>query len=299
MSAKSNNMIFKIIKFLYENFIIILPLLVGANLLIQGLNSNDLTIYLYEDEQIGTHYHSKFEVYNEGMAISKHELIQPLIINLQKENAIVDFDLIEKNPEAIKVWFSKLTKTKLKVDFDLLNESESLKFSVLTTQPIEKFTVSSRIKNIEEVVTYHYKVKPKFYDRIGKFWIFLLLFSILTFIDAALLVSKNKQLKRLLNLIETLSYTTDKTVFLNAYNTAYSEYKIRFKRNKEAIVTDISMLFDTLTTDNINEVTQKMSVVTKRAVLYKLRKPYLLVSPLLFLISLIAIIGSVIFYATF
>ena len=292
-------MIFKIIKFLYENFIIILPLLVGANLLIQGLNSNDLTIYLYEDEQIGTHYHSKFEVYNEGMAISKHELIQPLIINLQKENAIVDFDLIEKNPEAIKVWFSKLTKTKLKVDFDLLNESESLKFSVLTTQPIEKFTVSSRIKNIEEVVTYHYKVKPKFYDRIGKFWIFLLLFSILTFIDAALLVSKNKQLKRLLNLIETLSYTTDKTVFLNAYNTAYSEYKIRFKRNKEAIVTDISMLFDTLTTDNINEVTQKMSVVTKRAVLYKLRKPYLLVSPLLFLISLIAIIGSVIFYATF
>ncbi len=299
MSTKPNNIVFKIIKFLYENFIIILPLLVGSNLLIQSLNSNDLTIYLYEHEQIGVQYQSKFEVYNEGMAISKYELIQPLIINLQKENAIVDFDLIEKNPEAIKVWFSKLTKTKLKVDFDLLNESESLKFSVRTTQPIEKFTVSSRIKNIEDVVTYHYKIKPKFYDRIGKFWIFLLLFSIITFIDAALLVSKNKQLKNILNLIDTLSNTTEKTVFLSAYKQGYTEYKIRFKRNRETIVADISVLFDTLTPDNISEVTQKMYVVTKRAVLYKLRKPYLLISPVLFLISLIAIIGSIIFYATF
>ena len=49
-------------------------------------------------------------MYNEGDSISKYELIQPLIINLEKDNAIVNFDLIEKNPQAIKVWFSKLKK---------------------------------------------------------------------------------------------------------------------------------------------------------------------------------------------
>lgn len=287
------------IKFLYENFIIILPLLVGANLLIQSLSSNDLTIYLYDNEHIEDYYQSNFEVYNEGVAISKHELIQPLIINLEKDNAIVDFDLIDKEPDAIKVWFSKLTKTKLKVDFDLLNESENIKFSIRTTKPIEKFTVSSRIKNIEEVVTYHYQIKPKFYDRIGKFWVFLLLFSIITFTDAALLVSKNKQLKSLLDHIDVLSETTQKEVFLNKYKGLYSAYKIRFKRNKETMTSDISDLFDNMTANNINLIKSKMSAATKRAVLYKLRKPYLLVSPILFLISLIAIIGSIVFYATF
>lgn len=299
MSAKSNNIVFKMIKFLYENFIIILPILVGANLLLQSLSSNDLTIYLYDNEQIGEYYTSKFEVYNEGAAISKHELIQPLTINLEKDNAIVDFDLIEKQPEAIKVWFSKLTKTKLKVDFDLLNKSEHIKFSIVTKQPIEKFTVSSRIKNIEEVVTYHYQIKPKFYDRIGKFWIFLIVFSVITFIDAALLVAKNKQLKQLLSLIDDITEMTDKHVFLDAYKKAYMAYKVRFKRNQATINTDIGSLFDEVSVNNINHTKQKMKAATKRAVLYKLRKPYLLISPILFLISLIAIIGSIIFYATF
>lgn len=299
MPEKPNNLLFKIIKFLYENFIIILPILVGVNLLLQGLSSNDLTIYLYENEPVGANYQSKFEIYNEGTPISKHELIQPLIINLEKENAIIDFDLIEKNPEAIKVWFSKLTKNKLKVDFDLLNESENIKFSVKSTKPIETFTVSSRIKNIEEVVTYHYQIKPKFYDRIGKFWIFLLAFSILTFVDASLLVSKNKQLKRLLEIIDNLTVDIEKREFLTAYKKAYTAYKVRFKRNKETITTDISVLFDGITTDNLNDVKLKMNAATKRAVLYKLRKPYLIISPLLFIISLLAIIGSIIFYATF
>ena len=299
MSTKSNNILFKMIKFLYENFIIILPVIVGANLLIQSLNSNDLTIYLYDNEQVNTYYESKFEVYNEGEAISKHELIQPLTINLNKDNAIIDFDLVEKNPETIKVWFSKLTKTKLKVDFDLLNESESVKFSVLTQKPIEKFTVSSRIKNIEEVVTYHYQIKPKFYDRIGKFWLFLLLFSIITFIDAALLVARNNQLKNILSVINSISENTEKLHFLRDFNAAYNSYKIRFKRNKDVVILDISDLFDSITSDNINDVKLKMNAATKRAVLYKLRKPYLLISPVLFLISLIAIIGSIIFYATF
>jgi len=298
-TSKSNNVIFKIIRFLYENFIVILPVLVGLNLLLQNMSSNDLTIYLYDVEEKGKLYESKFEVYNEGAPISKYELIQPLIINLQKENAIIDFDLIEKNPKAIKVWFSKLTKSKLKVDFDLLNESENITFSMLTSKPIEKFTVSSRIKNIEEVVTYHYKIKPKYYDRIGKFWIFLLVFSILTFIDASILVSKNKQLKRILNLIDGLAETSDKELFLEVYRVEYSAYKIRFKRNKEAIITDIGLLFDLIATNDLNEVKLRMNIATKRSVLYTLRKPYLLISPVLFLISLIVIIGSIIFYSTF
>jgi hypothetical protein len=272
---------------------------VGLNLLLQNIGSNDLTIYLYNIEEKGKLYESKFEVYNEGSPISKYELIQPLIINLQKENAIVDFDLIEKNPQAIKVWFSKLTKNKLKVDFDLLNESENITFSVLTSKPIEHFTVSSRIKNIEEVVTYHYQIKPKYFDRIGKFWIFLLLFSILTFADASILVSKNKQLRRILNLIDDLSETSDKGLFLEAYRVEYSAYKIRFKRNKETIVTDISLLFDMIATNNLDEVKLKMNTATKKSVLYTLRKPYLLISPVLFIISLLVIIGSIIFYSTF
>jgi len=263
------------------------------------MSSNDLTIYLYDIEEKEKLYESKFEVYNEGDPISKYELIQPLIINLQKENAIVDFDLIAKNPQAIKVWFSKLKKNKLKVDFDLLNESENITFSILTSKPIENFTVSSRIKNIEEVVTYHYQIKPKYYDRIGKFWIFLLVFSILTFIDASMLVSKNKQLKKLLELIDDLTETSDKESFLEEYRVEYAAYKIRFKRNKETILTDISLLFDAIATNNLNEVKLKMNTATKRSVLYTLRKPYLLISPVLFLISLLVIIGSIIFYSTF
>lgn len=298
-SSKSNNIVYKIIRFLYENFIVILPVLVGLNLLFQNLGSNDLTIYLYDIVEKGKLYESKFEVYNEGSPISKHELIQPLIINLQKDNAIVDFDLIAKNPQAIKVWFSKLTKNKLKVDFDLLNESENITFSILTNKPIENFTVSSRIKNIEEVVTYHYQIKPKYYDRIGKFWIFLLFFSILTYIDASILVSKNKQLKNILNLINSLTETSVKKSFLEAYKSEYSEYNIRFKRNTETIVSEISLLLETITSNNIDEVKLKMNTVTKRAVLYTLRKPYLLISPVLFIISLLVIIGSIIFYSTF
>ncbi len=299
MASKSNNIIYKILKFLYENFIVILPILVGLNLLVQHLGSNDLTIYLYDSEEVSGNYQSKFEVYNEGNPISKYELIQPLIINIEKENAIVDFDLIEKEPLAIKVWFSKLTKSKLKVDFDLLNESENIKFSVITKKPIENFTVSSRIKNIEEVVTYHYQIKPKFYDRIGKFWIFLLLFSVITFIDALFLISKDKQLNAIIILINSLEVVSSKKEFLNNYKIAYNNYNIRFKRNKEAITSDVGVLLSTLNAENLNEVKQKMIQITKRSVLYTLRKPYILISPILFLISLLAILGSILYYVTF
>lgn len=299
ITAKPNHLIFKILKFLYENFIVILPVLVGLNLLLQNFSTNDLTIYLYDTQEKGTYYESKFEVYNEGTPISKYELIQPLIINLEEDNAIVDFDLIQKKPEAIKVWFSKLKKNKLKVDFDLLNESENITFSVLSPNPIKKFTVSSRIKNIDDVVTYHYKIKPKFYDRIGKFWIFLLFFSIITFLDAFILTSKNKKLKEVLIVIDSLSVGCDKTIFINEYKTAFKAYNVRFKRSSETIITDINQLFDTITIDTISEVKLKMNVVTKRSVLYKLRKPYLLISPVLFVISLLVIIGSVMYYSTF
>lgn len=299
MSAKpkSNNIVFRIIKFLYENFIVILPLLVGLNLLIQYLNTNELTVYLYESEEKGANYISNFEIYNEGSPISKYELIQPLTINLGEDNAIIDFDLILKEPEAIKVWFSKLRQNKLKVDFDLLNESENIRFSILTKKPIQNFTVSSRIKNIENVVTYHHKKKPKVYDRIGKFWIFLLFFSIVTFIDAMLLVGKDKQLKVLLASINELTVTSDKEHFLRKYEALFEAYHVRFKRNKETIVVEIAQLFDTLQEDNLTNVQLKMKSVTKKSVLYNLRKPYLLISPVLFLISLIAIIASIIFYA--
>jgi len=299
ITFKPNNIVFKILKFLYENFIVILPVLVGINLLVQNFNSNDLTIYLYEMEEKGEYYESKFEVYNEGNPISKYELIQPLIINLKANNAIIDFDLIQKNPEVIKVWFSKLKKNKLKIDFDLLNESENITFSVLTDKPINKFTVSSRIKNIKEVVTYHYKIKPKFYDRIGKFWIFLLLFSIITFLDAFILISKNDKLKKVLETITLLTQLTDKTVFLREYKIAFIAYNVRFKRNAGSVVADVNMLFDSITIDNINEVKARMNIITKKAVLYKLRKPYLIISPVLFIISLLVIIGSVIYYSTF
>jgi len=297
--SKPNHIIFKILKFLYENFIVILPVLVGLNLLFQNFSTNDLTIYLFDMQEKGTYYESKFEVYNEGSPISKYELIQPLIINLEEDNAIVDFDLIQKKPEAIKVWLSKLKKNKLKVDFDLLNESENITFSVLTRNPINKFTVSSRIKNIDEVVTYHYKIKPKFYDRIGKFWIFLLFFSIITFLDAFILTSKNKKLKDVLTVINSLTVGDDKVTFLKEYKNAFSAYNVRFKRSAEAIIPDISQLFDTITVDTVSEVKLKMNVITKRSVLYKLRKPYLLISPVLFIISLLVIIGSIMYYSTF
>lgn len=299
MPSKSKNILFKILKFLYENFIVILPILVGLNLLVQHLGSNDLTIYLYDSGELSGNYQSKFEVYNEGNPISKHELIQPLIVNLEKDNAIVDFDLIEKNPLAIKVWFSKLTKNKLKVDFDLLNEAENIKFSVLTKKPIKRFTVTSRIKNIEDVVTYHYQIKPKFYDRIGKFWVFLLLFSIITFIDATLLITRDKQLNKILSLINSLLITTNQKVFLNNYKKEYDAYKVRFKRSKESIGLDMEVLLASTTEENLNEVKQKMITATKRSVLYTLRKPYLLISPVLFLVSLLAILGSILYYVTF
>lgn len=294
---KSNNIIFRIIKFLYENFIVILPLLVGLNLLIQYLSTNELTVYLYESEEKGANYSSNFEIYNEGSPISKYELIQPLTINLEDDNAIIDFDLILKEPEAIKVWFSKLKKNKLKVDFDLLNESENIRFSILTKRPIQEFTVSSRIKNIENVVTYHHKVKPKVYDRIGKFWIFLLLFSTVTFIDAMLLVGKDKQLKAILTCINGLTIDSNKERFLAAYESLYESYNVRFKRNKETIIVEIAQLFDTIQDDTITNVQLKMKSVTKKSVLYNLRKPYLLISPVLFLIGLVVIIASIIFYA--
>lgn len=298
-TKKSNNIVFKIIRFLYENFIIILPVLVGLNLFLTNIDSNELTIYLYDTVKVNNSYESKFEIYNEGNPISKYELIQPLIVNIETENSIKDFDLISKNPDVIKVWFSKLTANKLKVDFDLLNESENITFSILSKNPIKEFTVSSRIKNIDEVVTYHFQVKPKFYDRISKFWIFLFCFSILTFIDAFLLVSKNKQLNSILTLIDNLDTNTNKKIFEDAYKLKYSEFKVRFKRNKESLVDDICFLFDSITETNLNEVKLKMKTITKRSVLYTLRKPYLLISPILFLISLLVILGSILFYSGF
>ncbi len=284
---------------MYENFIVILPVLVGLNLFFQNIKSNELTVYLYNTIELNNGYESKFEVYNEGSPISKYELIQPLTLNIGSENKINDFDLISKSPDVIKVWFSKLTSNKLKIDFDLLNEDENITFSILTKKPIEQFTVSSRIKNINEVTTYHFQVKPKYYDRIGVFWVFLFIFSIVTFLDAYLLVSKNKQLNSLLIVIENLDVNSNKKIFEEDFREKYSNFKVRFKRNKESLIIDLCSMFDSITEKNINEVKLKMKSITKRSVLYTLRKPYLLISPILFIISLLVIVGSILFYSGF
>ena len=297
MSKTTTNLILKILKFLYQNFIIILPLFVGVNLLFQSLNSNDLTVYLYDSQKEEAAFVSKFEIYNEGSAVSKNELIQPLIINLAADNTILSFDLIQKNPSAIKVWFSKRNTNKLSVDFNLLNNAESITFLIVSKRPIHEFTVSSRIKNVKEVITYHYKEKPKIYDRINTFWIFLCFFSIISFIDAYKLRVKNKQLKALFLLIESLTIDTDEKRFLETYKEAYTRYNIRFKKNVITVTAEMSVLFSKIDFYHIEQIQQEMKHKTKWAVFYTLRKPYLILSPILFLISIIAIIISVMYYA--
>ncbi len=68
-TKKSNNIVFKIIRFLYENCIVILPVLVGLNLFFQNIESNELTIYLYDTTEVKGGYESKFEIYYEGSPI--------------------------------------------------------------------------------------------------------------------------------------------------------------------------------------------------------------------------------------
>ena len=278
---------------------VILPILVGVNLFIEYATTNELTIYLFSaKEEQGKHI-SKFELYNEGNPISKYELIQPLVVNVGDENAIIDFDLISKEPTAIKVWFNKLTKNKLKIDFDLLNESENITFQIETRKPIDEFTVSSRIKNIEDIVTYHYKVKPKFYDRISVIWLLLMVFSIISFLDAMLLIGKDKELTKIKQLINSFSVDTNQTDFLEHYKMLYSNYNVRFKRNKSGVVNEVEAILNQSGEESLSVIKEKLLTTTKKAVLYNLRKPYLLISPVIFVICIIAIVVSIVYYATF
>ena len=278
---------------------VILPILVGVNLFIEYATTNELTIYLFSaKEEQGKHI-STFELYNEGDPISKYELIQPLVVNVGDENAIIDFDLISKEPTAIKVWFNKLTKNKLKIDFDLLNESENITFQIETRKPIDEFTVSSRIKNLEDVVTYHYKVKPKFYDRISAVWLLLMVFSIISFLDAMLLIGKDKELAKIKQLINSFSLDSNKSEFLQYYKVLYANYNVRFKRNKLGVVNEIELILNQTGTESVQVIKEKLLTTTKKAVLYNLRKPYLLISPVIFVICIIAIVVSIVYYATF
>ena len=278
---------------------VILPILVGVNLFIEYATTNELTIYLFSaKEEQGKHI-SKFELYNEGSPISKYELIQPLVVNVGDENAIIDFDLISKEPTAIKVWFNKLTKNKLKIDFDLLNESENITFQIETRKPVDEFTVSSRIKNIEDIVTYHYKVKPKFYDRISVIWLLLMVFSIISFLDAMLLIGKDKELAKIKQLINSFSVDTNQTDFLEHYKMLYSNYNVRFKRNKSGVVNEVEAILNQSGEESLSVIKEKLLTTTKKAVLYNLRKPYLLISPVIFVICIIAIVVSIVYYATF
>jgi hypothetical protein len=175
-----------------------------------------------------------------------------------------------------------------------MNRNESLQFNVITKSRPEIKSIDFRIKNIENIKFYDYEIKPIPISRVLNIWIVLIVLSIFTFFDALLVILKDKELGDIKDFIFNFPLNSkNKEDFIVGYEGVYKKYKLRIKptsRFMSEIIRNLFKSFPYSTDREIDFIKFMSDFKTELYTNYRTRTAFIVVSPIVVIISGTAIL---------
>lgn len=253
----------------------------------------NITVYLENSKNLNKEQITKISIKNGSESILKNDIIRPIKINFDQKLDSVDFPISLVNPNY------DINNKSISLDFDLFNNDEDFIFYLYSNSRPNIQSVDFRIKNIESVEFYDYQKKSKFIHRVV-IWIILLLIAILLFNDALIVISKDLGLGEIKRYIYGYPLTKkNRKVFIKGYEKVYENYKLRIKPPTEfmsEVVKNLFRVFPYSSEKEIYFIKRMTDFKTELYTLYRVRSAFVIISPLIGILSLIAILLNFFYY---
>lgn len=278
-----------------KKLVTILFLLIGYWQAIEYFTEKpNVDIYLEDSKQINNQFISKISINNGSQSIISNDIIKP--INIEFSEKVLQTKVVGKT---IKNQL-KIINHNLSVSFDLLNKNETNSIYVITSKrPLIK-NVNGRIKDIEDISYYDYENKPKPLNRFLNIWLILMFISVILFIDALLVIGKDHELQKLKNF--TVSFPlTNKNIdeYIEKFGEHYSAWKVNLKPDTEfmqVIIRNLFISFPYKTKKELDFIRAMSNIKTEIYSQYRVRTVFVAVSPILFIISTLALLSNYFYF---
>jgi hypothetical protein len=255
----------------------------------------EINISLNESIKNGNEYKTLISIENGSQSISFADIVRP--INLDFNDTIKKITHLKSK---IKPVYEIQNQLSLSINFDLINKNEKFNFIVYSKGRLEINGVDFRIKNIDNIQIYDFEKKPKPIYRILNIWVILFLVSFLLFIDALLVIAKDKELESLKSFIFDFPLNDkNKKEFIKGYENIYKKYKVRIKPSPKImkqVIKNLFICFPLMTNEDKNFIKSMTNLKTELYTFYRARTAFLIISPITILISALAITLNYFYY---
>lgn len=254
----------------------------------------NLNIYIENSYPINKKFVTKISIINGSQAITNDDIIKPISLNFSEEIFRVQSLKSVVNPQFLTY------RNSLNLSFDLLNKDEIFSFLIVTQKRPKIEKVEGRIKSVEEIFYSDYELKPKPLKRFLNIWIFLFFISIFLFVDALIVILKDIELQKLFSFARRYNLNRSNIDdYIENYGKYYSEWEVNIKPNAEfmkRIIRNLFLSFPHNTKKELEFIKQMTCYKTSLYSFYRVRTVFVVVGPILFIISLCAVILNYFYY---
>lgn len=285
-------------KFISKVFLLIITIVGYFQALDYIRDKIPVAIELTQCRNINTQIKSSFEFSNRNSSIDKSDFITPLEIIMS--DTVTNIYIKKKEKEKYDINLRSNNDT-IFISFALLNKNEKFIFEAFSKREFEIKELKYRIKNVDNINFYHFKNNPKPISRIFKVWLFTLLISILLFFDALLVILKDRKLGELKKFVFEYDLTKEnKGDFLEKYRLLYNEYPLRIKTPSSFFIDykikNLLNSFQNYNNREVNFIRLTISYYTEFFVFYRIRTIFIIISPILFTVSVLGICFNYFYY---
>lgn len=256
--------------------------------------SPEITVVIEKTEASGKNFKTLISIENGSESVSADDIVRP--IKLKFTDKVLEID--SKKSE-IKTAY-KLSNKDVFIEFDLLNKNEKFQFHILTSKRAQLASTDCRIKNIKKIEYYDTVNKPRPFSRILNIWLVLFFLSIIFFIDAILVIVKDIELGDIKAYIRNFPLRLDNIEeFLDGYKAVYKTYRVKVKPDAEfmrQIIANLFISFPYQSKDETAFIKQMANLKTELYVWYRTRTAFVIISPIVFLVSLIGSFVNYFYY---
>ena len=239
-------------------------------------------------------YTSDIEIKNGSESFSKEDVISPIeiIFTDQISNVIV--------PESTIKLKYQIKNNVLYISFDLLNKNEKYNLKIISNKRPQISNLKYRIKGIEKINFYDYENKPSPIWRNFNIWLIFLIFAIITLADSLLVILKDRGLGEIKSFVNAFPLNiNNRELFIETYKQLYSNYKLKLKPSADFMaftVRNSVYMYNEYKENDVEFIKHLVNLKTELFILYRLRTVFIILSPLLFIISLSGLIFNYIYY---
>lgn len=275
-------------------FLVIVTLITYWQLYEYITEKPEIDISIENSEMVDGNYKTTISVANGSQSITSSDVVDEISIIFNDTIQQIKSDVSNIQPKY------QINNNYIKLNFSLLNKNEQFKFYTYSKSRPKIVSINYRIKDVKQINFYDFESKPKPLNRILNIWVILLIVSIVLFLDALLVISKDKGLDDIKSYIFNFNLTKEnKNEFVKGYKKVYGQYKLRLKpdiRIMKGIINKIFISFPHKTEKEINFIKFMANLKTELYILYRTRTAFIIIAPISFLVSILALFANYYYY---